>query len=114
MNHHKLHNLIWVWNSVRPEWYPGDDSVDIIGADLYPADRRDATAATWDDLFSRFNGRKLLALTEYGQAPEVDRMLRFGVRWSYFVSWTGPLGASAMKDEDLRRVYTSRKVFNVK
>lgn len=114
MNHHKLHNLIWVWNSVRPEWYPGDDSVDIIGADLYPADRRDATSSTWDDLFSRFNGKKLLALTEYGQAPEVDRMLRFGVRWSYFVSWTGPLGATGMKDEDLRRVYTSRKVFNLK
>ena len=26
---HKLRNLIWVWNSVSPAWYPGDDVVDI-------------------------------------------------------------------------------------
>jgi mannan endo-1,4-beta-mannosidase len=33
--HHGLNNLIWVWNSVRPAWYPGDDVVDIVSADTY-------------------------------------------------------------------------------
>lgn len=32
---HGLHNLIWVWNSLDPAWYPGDDCVDIVAADLY-------------------------------------------------------------------------------
>ena len=36
---HKLDNLIWVYTSGgKPEWYPGDDVVDIIGADAYPDD----------------------------------------------------------------------------
>ena len=28
--HHRLNNLIWVWNSTKKECYPGDDMVDII------------------------------------------------------------------------------------
>jgi len=34
-NHHKLNNLIWVWNSLLPAWYVGDDTVDILSADVY-------------------------------------------------------------------------------
>lgn len=34
-NHHQINNLIWVWNSVLPEWYPGDDTVDILSTDVY-------------------------------------------------------------------------------
>jgi mannan endo-1,4-beta-mannosidase len=34
-NHHKINNLIWVWNSILPAWYPGDDKVDILSADVY-------------------------------------------------------------------------------
>jgi mannan endo-1,4-beta-mannosidase len=34
-NYHKLDNLIWVWNSVAPAWYPGDGVVDIVSADTY-------------------------------------------------------------------------------
>lgn len=33
--HHGLDNLIWVWNSLLPEWYPGDATVDILSADVY-------------------------------------------------------------------------------
>ena len=28
-------NLIWVWNGQNPEWYPGDEYVDVIGEDIY-------------------------------------------------------------------------------
>jgi mannan endo-1,4-beta-mannosidase len=34
-NHHKINNLLWVWNSIAPEWYPGDSTVDILSADVY-------------------------------------------------------------------------------
>lgn len=33
--HHGLNNLVWVWNSVAADWYPGDDVVDIVSADSY-------------------------------------------------------------------------------
>jgi mannan endo-1,4-beta-mannosidase len=34
-NYHKLSNLLWVWNSLLPAWYPGDDTIDILSADVY-------------------------------------------------------------------------------
>jgi mannan endo-1,4-beta-mannosidase len=34
-NYHGLNNLLWVWNSILPEWYPGDETVDIVSADVY-------------------------------------------------------------------------------
>ena len=41
VNHHGLHNLIWVWTSdgVDADWYPGDDYVDLIGRDFYYSPR---------------------------------------------------------------------------
>ena len=35
-NLHRLNNLLWVWNSPRPQDYPGDDVVDFISRDMYP------------------------------------------------------------------------------
>jgi mannan endo-1,4-beta-mannosidase len=32
---HKLQNLIWVWNSVAKDWYPGNSYVDVVSADTY-------------------------------------------------------------------------------
>lgn len=34
-NYHGLNNLIWLWNSVNPSWYPGDAVVDILSTDIY-------------------------------------------------------------------------------
>lgn len=34
-NFHGLNNLVWVWNSVAADWYPGDDVTDILSADVY-------------------------------------------------------------------------------
>ena len=109
-NHHNLHNLIWVWNSEKPEWYPGDDVVDVMSIDQYPSDYTDPLSGPWEALIARFDGRKLLALAEFPGAPDVDRMHRFGVRWSFFVSWTGSVGPKATKPDVLKRVYNSRKV----
>ena len=34
-NQHGLNNLIWLWNSVKTEWYPGSETVDLVSADTY-------------------------------------------------------------------------------
>lgn len=34
-NHHGIHNLIWMWNSLAVDWYPGSSAVDILSADAY-------------------------------------------------------------------------------
>ena len=107
---HGLHNLVWVWNSPKADWYPGDDVVDVVSVDHYPTDRRDALSSSWDDLLARFDGRKPLALAEFPGAPDVERMRRFGVRWLYFVSWTGGVGPKSTPPEVLLSTYRSPRV----
>lgn len=34
-NFHGINNIVWVWNSIAADWYPGDDIVDILSADVY-------------------------------------------------------------------------------
>jgi mannan endo-1,4-beta-mannosidase len=57
-------------------------------------------------------GRKLLALSEFGGVPDVERLRRFGEYWSYFVPWTGPLGPRKLSKDDLRRILSSPSVSN--
>ncbi len=99
---HHLHNLIWVFTiGSNPAWYPGDGYVDIVGADAYPSDHSDALSSTWENLKREFDGKKLIALTEFGGVPDIPRMRRFGVEWAYFVSWPGqirPPGTSVKTD----------------
>ena len=109
---HGLHNLIWVHNCVKPEWYPGDAYVDIVGVDGYPPDVTDPLSGTWDDLIKRFDGKKLLAVTEFGGVPDVRKMHRFGARWSFFVTWPGSFGPRKMAKEDLIRIYKDPLVMN--
>ncbi|MGC4045547.1 MAG: glycosyl hydrolase [Armatimonas sp.] len=110
---HQLHNLIWVFNSIKPEWYPGDDVVDIVSVDAYPADTADPLSGSWEGLLNSYDGTKLLALSEFGGVPDVAKMYQFGVRFAYFTSWTGDLGPKKVPAAELKRRYTSPKVRNL-
>ncbi len=105
-NVHGLHNLIWVDSSGgSPDWYPGDAYVDVIGVDAYPSDITDPLSSTWETLEKNYGGRKLLALTEFGGVPDIPKMRRYGVRPSYFVSWTGDLGPKKNAKGALAQIY---------
>ena len=109
-----LHNLIWVYTGTsNPDWYPGDDVVDMIGIDEYPTDVRDPLSATWDDIQARFGGRKLVALSEFGGAPELAGARRLGVTWSYFASWNKDLGPMKIDRPTLKRIYNDPRVINL-
>ena len=110
-NVHHLHNLIWVDSSGGdPAWYPGDDAVDVVGVDAYPSDITDPLSITWDTLTGHSHGRKLLALTEFGGVPDIDKMRRYRVCPAYFVSWSGGLGPKKNPKDSLIRIYHSRNV----
>lgn len=112
-NVHHLHNLIWVYSSgVKPEWYPGDDVVDIVGIDEYPADVSDPLSSAWDILQSQYASRKMLALTEFGGVPDIAKMQRYGVCWAYFASWGGNLGPHKVSVSELTRLYHEPTVVN--
>jgi mannan endo-1,4-beta-mannosidase len=115
VNYHHIHDLIWVYTSAGDmSWYPGDDVVDIIGIDAYPADFRDPQSALWQDLIKRFDGKKLLTISEYGGVPDVPRMHRIGAFWSYFITWIDTDNAGPHKDppDELRRIYNDPAMQN--
>jgi mannan endo-1,4-beta-mannosidase len=87
--YHHLHNLIWVLTNEDPEWYPGDDVVDIVGLDAYPTSRSETLVTRWQALQTRFADKKLLTLSEYGGVPDVELMHLRGEWWSYFSGWNG-------------------------
>jgi mannan endo-1,4-beta-mannosidase len=112
-NYHHLNNLLWVYSSgTDPNWYPGDKYVDIVGIDAYPSDVTDPESSIWIKLVREYGGRKMLALTEFGGVPDISRMRALGVRWSYFYSWTGSLGAKGMPFDSLKKIYGSPGVLN--
>ncbi len=101
-----IHNLIWVYTSADdPAWYPGDEYVDVVGIDAYPADIRDPQSELWARLSKDFAGRKLLALSEFGGVPDVERMHRLGNDWVYAVSWSGVYGPKKNSVDELKRIY---------
>lgn len=110
-NHHGIHNLIWVQTIEDLEWYAGDEYVDILGVDAYPDDSRDPQRRIWAEFLERFNGSKMIALSEFGRVPDVPSMHIWGVWFSYFMSWNGDLGAGGMPDvAALQDIYTSDAV----
>ncbi|MGO4731088.1 glycosyl hydrolase [Paenibacillus sp. 2KB_22] len=105
---HGLNNLIWVWNSVKEEWYPGDDVVDLVSVDIYnsPGDHS-PNIAKYDELLFLSKHKKLVALAENGPIPDPDLLQTYGAHWSYFNTWTGDVlrdGKTNTK-EHLKKVY---------
>ncbi len=98
--HHGLHNLIWVLSNgpSQPDWYPGDDVVDIVGWDQYKEGGASAAAGSgeWDELQTTFGGQKLVAMTENGTIPSPETMRVLEARWLWFCTWTGPYVADGV------------------
>ncbi|MEO3755743.1 glycosyl hydrolase [Streptomyces sp. B6B3] len=111
--HHGLHNLIWVWNSVSPEWYPGDDVVDVVSADSYPsAGDHGPVSATYDKLVSLCQDTRVVALTEVGPIPDPDLLEAYQADWSWFVTWSGEFLTDGVWNsrEHLEHVYGHPRV----
>jgi mannan endo-1,4-beta-mannosidase len=115
-NYHKINNLIWVWNSVSPEWYPGDKYVDIISYDSYPsAGDYLPVSIPYDRALSLVNNRKMVTLSENGPIPDPDLLKKYQVSWSWFLTWRGHfLKNGKLNDIDhLTKVYNSPYVITL-
>lgn len=89
-NHHELNNLIWVWNSIDPNWYPGDSTVDIVSADLYPsAGDHSRQTDSYNSLKSLVGDLKPVALSECGVIPDPVQLQNTSAHWSWFCTWSG-------------------------
>ncbi len=96
-NEYKLNNLIWVWTSstfeTSPEWYPGDDVVDILGYDKYNAKdglpNGSAISSTFYNMVKLTNGKKLVTMSENDTIPRVSGLIDEKAAWLYFCPWYG-------------------------
>lgn len=134
-NYHKLNNLIWVANAQSPFWYVGDDKCDIISDDpYYPNNSRFAFKLDPANYF-RFKNtyhtthNKMIAMSENGTVPDIDKMFEYGVKWSMFGTWSREF--VCVKDpsnewgylreyneryttaEELNKVYSHEKVYTL-
>ncbi len=92
--HHKLNNLIWVWDANAPrsipgdeafayaDFYPGNAYVDILAADVY---RNDYKTSNYKELVRLGEGRPV-ALGEVGELPSMDT-LKEQPGWTWIMPW---------------------------
>lgn len=86
-NERGVNNLIWVWTAQGgdDDLYPGDEYVDIIGVDIY--DKNIASiVAFYQDLENKYPG-KMLALSEFGNIPDISEQWQQGVKWLWTMPW---------------------------
>lgn len=119
VSHHQLHNLIWVWNANAPRdkendeayaydlFYPGDDYVDILAADVY---HNDYKQSHHDDIL-KLGKNKVIALGEVGKMPTPEN-LENQPHWTWFMGWANWL-TKANKAEDVRKLYNSPRVITL-
>ena len=89
-HYHGLNNLVWVWNSVNSNWYPGNSVVDIVTTDIYSsAGDHSAQQISYNNLKSLSGDTKLIALGEVGSIPDPVNTRPVGANWAYWVVWNG-------------------------
>ncbi|KAF2702758.1 glycoside hydrolase family 26 protein [Pleomassaria siparia CBS 279.74] len=114
-NYHKINNLVWVWNSVAKDWYPGDDVVDIVSADTYAQGDHGPISATYNSLLALANDTKIIGAAEIGSVMDPDLLKTYQADWVYFCVWSGDYisGGSWNSLDLLKSVYGSDYVLTL-
>lgn len=104
INHHRLSNLVWVWNVDRPSipirkfsnFYPGNDYLDILSLDVYGSD---FNQEYYDSLKALSMGKPLL-LGEVGNPP-MPEILDTQPDWTSWVIWAGMVRNTSKKQYEI-------------
>lgn len=109
-NEHKLNNLIWVWNGQSPEWYPGDETVDIIGEDIYAGNRvYTSQIGKFTSAQKYSSDKKMIAMTENGCLFDPDAAFEDNARWAWFSVWNGEFVVDKLRQ--LSEEYNEKDMF---
>lgn len=86
-----VHNVIWVWNPQTTNdeaWNPGEDYYDVISIDIYNnANDYSSNYAAFDKLKTISAGKKIIALSENGPIPDIDKEFEEEAVWSWWMPW---------------------------
>lgn len=108
-NHWELNNLIWVLGYSTAgmdytDWYPGDEYVDIAGADSYGGG---AQASMYRKVKDVVEDRKPICFHECGTNPTVEELASSGAKWCYFMTWHTNYLTQKNEPELLKELYNS-------
>ncbi|RCW76883.1 glycosyl hydrolase [Saliterribacillus persicus] len=105
-NYHNLNNLIWVWNSIEEDWYPGDEYVDIVSFDSYPGDFNYSPMSSQHEALKELSSnKKIIAIAENGPIPDPDLLPLYHANYSWFSTWNGDVLRNQNSEEHLKKVY---------
>ncbi len=85
-----VHNVIWVWNAGPDDadWDPGAEYYDVVSADIYNADfDYSSNAPTFYQLQQLTHGKKIIALSENGPIPDIQKEVDEEAVWSWWMPW---------------------------
>lgn len=100
-----LNNLIWVWNGQDPDWYPGDEYVDIIGIDIYAGEHEYSSQAdAFLEAHSCAQGNKMVVLSENGTMIDPELSVRDRAMFGFFCTWSGEF----VMHDGLRKKYSEQ------
>ncbi|MBD3919186.1 beta-mannosidase [Paenibacillus sp. PR3] len=125
-----LHNIIWIYNSytysTSPQWYPGDDKVDIVGYDKYNTvynrtdglsgvPNEDAITSIFYQLVNLTGGKKMVAMAENDTIPSLQNLTEEKSGWLYFCPWYGEFITSSANNNPttLTTLYQSNYVITL-
>ncbi len=111
-----VHNCIWENNLYEldssPEWYPGNDYVDMVAYDKYEGSPykwgTDPATSVFLTLVGDTNDTKMVALSENDVIPDITKMVNEGAWWSYFCPWYG----NFLMDEQYNTKAMLDKIYN--
>ncbi len=109
-NVHHLNNLIWVWNAPKPECYPGDDVVDIISRDMYPAPHEHTSQSQkYYELITITEQPKIVLIGETGTVPSAKAVHDEKIGWASFMIWSKEfcIGGKYTDNKALTELYNS-------
>ena len=93
-----VNNLVWVFNpssTSGTEWNPGEGYYDVLSIDIYnDANDHSSNSGAFDDFKTKWGLSKVLALSENGPIPDVEKMVADQAVWSWWMPWYGTWGSS--------------------
>lgn len=115
VNHHGLNNLLWAWNPDKPwpgveEFFPGHETVDLLGTDIYPRAGEETYPQEWFERMSALAAGKPLALSENSEIPRPGTFQ--SQPWSYWMAWD-ELIFKDNTDDQIRAAMTHPNVRNL-
>ncbi|MGN0598632.1 MAG: glycosyl hydrolase [Oscillospiraceae bacterium] len=114
-NYWELDNLIWVLGysqngSGYDKWYPGDEYVDIAGADSY---KDGANGKLYENTVKVVGEKRPVVFHECGKVPTVEQLKKENANWAWFMTWHTEYITDHNDIETLKEIYNSDYVITL-